>query len=33
MGKMPLVLELLDAEGSCIDQLRRDSDGRFSHEL
>ena len=30
LGKMPLELELLDAEGTLIDQMTRNSDGRFS---
>lgn len=30
IGKMPLQLELLDADGVCIDQLTRHSNGQFS---
>ncbi len=31
LGKMPLELELLDAEGAQIDRMTRDSDGRIAH--
>lgn len=31
IGKMPLQLELIDAEGNLIDQLTRHSDGQFEH--
>jgi NAD-reducing hydrogenase large subunit len=31
LGKMPLQLELVDAEGALIDSLSRDSEGNFSH--
>ena len=31
VGKMPLQLELLDVEGNLVDQLTRNSDGRFIH--
>jgi NAD-reducing hydrogenase large subunit len=31
IGKMPLQLELLDAQGEMIDKLIRHSDGSFEH--
>jgi NAD-reducing hydrogenase large subunit len=31
VGKMPLQLELVDAQGDTIDRLVRHSDGRFEH--
>jgi len=33
VGKMPLQLELIDAEGKLIDRLVRHSDGEFEHNL